>query len=303
MTITSISNVFDRETPLPDDNLLAQSRTLLGFRDRYDRVRRQLNLLIHMSDLQRWGQQHHGLHLRICDFVEDQYPLVIFHGDVGTGKTVTAEGIANQLIVDDEKADDSVLYKLSTRVRGSGKVGEMGTLINQAFDKIIQDTKHRRAILVIDEGDSLAAARTQDHSHHEDKVAVNTLIQRIDELKRFKGRILVILCTNRLSALDPAIVRRAAIVEEFRRPTDGERLDLFQTDLEGLGFSPAELEALVKATGDEGAYKIPWTYSDIRSRLYPKALAQAYPNRPLTIEQLLDAARTLRPSPVLEDEA
>ena len=142
--------------------------------------------------------------------------------------------------MDDEKADDSVLYKLSTRVRGSGKVGEMGTLINQTFDKVIHDTKHRRAILVIDEGDSLAAARSQDHSHHEDKVAVNTLIQRIDELKRFRGRILIILCTNRLSVLDPAIVRRAAIVEEFRRPTDDERRDLFQTDLEGLVLSPTE---------------------------------------------------------------
>ena len=303
MTTAIISNVFDRETPLPDDNLLAQSQTLLGFSDRYDRVRQQLNLLIHMNDLQRWGQQHHRQHLKICDFVEDQYPLVIFHGDVGTGKTVTAEGVANQLIVDDEKADDSVLYKLSTRVRGSGKVGEMGTLINQAFDKVIQVTKHRRAILVIDEGDSLAAARTQDHSHHEDKVAVNTLIQRIDELKRHKGRILVILCTNRLSALDPAIVRRAAIVEEFRRPTDAERRDLFKVDLDGLGFTPADLEALVEATGVQAAHKTPWTYSDIRSRLYPKALAQAYPDSPLTIDHLLAAARTLRPSPVLEDDA
>lgn len=303
MTTAIISNVFDRETPLPDDNLLAQSQTLLGFSDRYDRVRQQLNLLIHMNDLQRWGQQHHRQHLKICDFVEDQYPLVIFHGDVGTGKTVTAESVANQLIVDDEKADDSVLYKLSTRVRGSGKVGEMGTLINQAFDKVIQVTKHRRAILVIDEGDSLAAARTQDHSHHEDKVAVNTLIQRIDELKRHKGRILVILCTNRLSALDPAIVRRAAIVEEFRRPTDVERRDLFKVDLDGLGFTPADLETLVEATGVQAAHKIPWTYSDIRSRLYPKALAQAYPDSPLTIDHLIDAARTLRPSPVLEDDA
>ncbi len=303
MTTANISNVFDRETPLPDDKLMAQSKTLLGFRDRYNRVRRQLNLLIHMNDLQRWGQQHHGQRLKICDFVEDQYPLVIFHGDVGTGKTVTAEGIANQLIVDDGEADDSVLYKLSTRVRGSGKVGEMGTLINQTFDKIIHDTKHRRAILVIDEGDSLAAARSQDHSHHEDKVAVNTLIQRIDELKRFKGRILVILCTNRLSVLDPAIVRRAAIVEEFQRPTDAERKDLFQTDLEGLGLDSADIEALVDATGEKGKYKIPWTYSDIRSRLYPQALAQAYPDGPLTIEELLGVAKTLRPSPVLEDEA
>lgn len=300
--MTMIS-VFDRETPLPNAELSARNHTLMGFQTRYDRVRRQLNLLIHLSDLPRWSKQHHGRQLKICDYVDDQYPLVIFHGDVGTGKTVTAEGIANQLIVDDRDADDSLLYKLSTRVRGAGKVGEMGTLINQAFDQVIRAAKHRRAILVIDEGDSLAAARTQDHSHHEDKVAVNTLIQRIDELKQYKGRILVILCTNRLSALDPAVVRRAAVVEVFERPSDGERRDLFVRDLADLGLSDATLEALVEATGVKGQHGVSWTYSDIRSRLYPAALAQAYPYTGLTAEHLLQVARDLKPSPVLEDDA
>lgn len=57
-------------------------------------------------------------------------------------------------------------------------VGEMGTLLAEAFRKVILSAgKTRRAILIIDEGDSLGASRTQDHSHHEDKVAVNTLIQ------------------------------------------------------------------------------------------------------------------------------
>jgi SpoVK/Ycf46/Vps4 family AAA+-type ATPase len=293
--------VFDKQTVLPDKALRNQSLTLMSFDDRYHRVNRQLNLLIHMDDLKRWSREHHGCQLKICDFVDDQYPLVIFHGDVGTGKTVTAEGIANRLIDEDPSADDSILYKLSTRVRGSGKVGEMGTLINQAFDELIKEAKHRRAILIIYESDSLAAARTQEHSHHEDKVAVNTLIQRIDELKRHKGRILVMLCTNRLNALDPAIVRRAAIVEIFQRPSAGERRDLFNNDLDGVGLTDADLAALVEATGEDAAGSPPWTYSDIRSRLYPAALAQAYPSDPLTAEHFLSAARALRPSPVLED--
>lgn len=75
--------------------------------------------------------------LPICNLVADQYPLVIFHGDVGTGKTATAECIANR-IVSDSRAEDSLLYKLSNRVRGSGKVGEMGTLLTQAFAEVIE---------------------------------------------------------------------------------------------------------------------------------------------------------------------
>ena len=47
---------------------------------------------------------------------------------------------------------------------------------------------------------------------------MNTLIQGIDDLRRFGGRVVIILCTNRVAALDPALQRRAAIVEEFKRP-------------------------------------------------------------------------------------
>ena len=113
-----------------------------------------------------------------------------------------AECIANRLVTE-ARTEDSVLFKLSNRVRGSGKVGEMGTLLAEAFQKVGQAAgRGRRAILVIDEGDSLAAARSQDHSHHEDKVGVNTLIQGIDELRRYGGRIVVILCTNRASVQD-----------------------------------------------------------------------------------------------------
>ncbi len=53
-----------------------------------------------------------------------------------------------------------MLFKLSNRVRGSGKVGEMGTLLAEAFQKVAQSAgRGRRAILIIDEGNSLAAAR------------------------------------------------------------------------------------------------------------------------------------------------
>ena len=69
------------------------------------------------------------------------------------------------------------------------------------------------------------------------KVAVNTLIQKIDDLKKYDGRVLVFLCTNRFSALDPAIIRRAGRVEIFSRPDEHERELLLKMDCDGLGFS------------------------------------------------------------------
>ncbi|MGJ3348884.1 MULTISPECIES: AAA family ATPase [Morganella] len=298
--MTQNNKIFDSEIPLPDDNLLSRQNTLLGFETRYEKIHNQLRLLLNLGKLEAWSMKFHQNNLPICSLVSDQYPLVIFHGDVGTGKTATAECIANML-AKDSRAEDSILFKISNRVRGSGKVGEMGTLINQAFAEVIKSAgKNRRGILIIDEGDSLASSRTQEHSHHEDKVAVNTLIQCIDDLRKYQGRIVVFLCTNRLSVLDAALIRRAAVVEEFSRPSDAERLALFDMDLQGLSLSPQQKGVLVKATGpNEG--KPGWTFSDIRTRLYPAALAKAFPDKPLSYEIILQTALSLKPSPVMED--
>ena len=294
-------SIFDSETVVPDATLARREATLLGFEARYARVHDQMRLLLSGDKLQAWSRQFHGERLAICDRVSDQYPLVIFHGDVGTGKTAMAETIANKLMTE-AKVEDSVLFRLSNRVRGTGMVGEMGTLLTEAFRQVIDAAgKSRRAVLVIDEGDSLAASRTQDHSHHEDKVAVNTLIQAIDDLRRFNGRIAVILCTNRLSALDAALRRRAAVVEKFERPTDQEREQLLQMDLQGLNLNRSQLSELVSASGprkDEPG----WTFSDFRTRFYPAAVARAFPNGPLTFDHLKSTALTISGSSVMEDK-
>lgn len=294
------TRIFDRETVLPDEQLTIRQNTILGFEDRYSRIHARLRLLFNISELKTWNRKHYNGKLLLCDLVAEQYPLVIFYGDVGTGKSITAECIANRLVAE-SRAEDSILFKLSNRVRGTGKVGEMGTLLSEAFAKVAQSAgRGRRAILLIDEGDSLAASRSQDHSHHEDKVAVNTVIQAIDDLRRFEGRVLVFLCTNRRSVLDAALQRRAAIIEEFTRPSDEERRSLFLMDLAALSLSKAQILHLVAATGARDGQPV-WTYSDIRTRLYPAALALAFPDRPLTFDDLLNAAASLQSSPVMED--
>lgn len=293
-------SVFDSKVPLPDERLASREGTLLGFNDRYTRTHAQLRLLLNLAELGSWSKKFHKRKLALCDLVSEQYPLAIFHGDVGTGKTATAECIANRLAIE-AGGDDTVLFRLSNRVRGGGKVGEMGTLLAQAFEEVVRSAgKSRRAFLIIDEGDSIAASRSQDNSHHEDKVAVNTLIQGVDDLRRYGGRVAVFLCTNRLSVLDAALRRRAAVVEEFSRPSDEERRALLQMDLDGLALTSNNIEQLVSATGPQG--KRPgWTYSDIRTRLYPAAMAKAFPDRALSFEDLHTVAKTLSPSPVMED--
>lgn len=295
----SNSSVFEVKTNLPTAQLDVQAQKLLGFEGRYTRVKKRLQLILQANELDRWSQTYHKRKLAVIGLLDDQYPLAIFHGDVGTGKTANAEAIANRL-ARDANLEDAILFKLSNKVRGTGKVGEMGTLITQAFEDITRSIGpgKGRTFLIIDEGDSLGASRSQDHSHHEDKVGVNTLIQSIDGMRKHSGRIFVILCTNRLRALDAAVIRRASIVEEFTRPSDSERHELFTKDLGDMGFSPVDVLKLVKATAATDT-KPAWTYSDIRTRLYPAAVSLAFPNSPLTIEHFYQAVAELGPSPVM----
>lgn len=292
----NVPQIFDYELPLPDEALGKQESSLLGFDAAYDGVKQQLRLLLQVDELGTWSQTHHGGVLPICELVTEQYPLIVFHGDVGTGKTVFAECISNRL-ANESGIEDTVLFKLSNQVRGSGKVGEMGSLISDAFDKISESAgRSRRAVVLLDEGDSVAASRDQQHSHHEDKVAVNTLIQCIDQVRRMGGRVVVFLCTNRIGAVDPAILRRAAVVKVFERPDITQRRALLSQDLDGLSLTDGQIDTLVSLTDENGQHPA-WTYSDIRTRLYPVALGKAFPDRALTFDDLKDAAQQLEATP------
>ena len=60
--------------------------------------------------------------------------MIILEGDAGTGKTVSAEGIADRMVRELKK--EGFFLKLSTRVRGDGLHGQMGNLVNAAFTEL-----------------------------------------------------------------------------------------------------------------------------------------------------------------------
>jgi len=75
---------------------------------------------------------------------------------------------------------------------------------------------------------------------------------------------------------------------------------LLSTDLAALSLNAAQIGQLVTSTGPRSG--LPgWTYSDIRTRLYPAALSKAFPDSALRFDHLHNAATDLKASPVLED--
>ena len=290
---------FESRRELPAQALLEQAERLVGFTRRFDRLSGQMRLLTDVDGVRRWADLHHDGGARLVAALGDRYPLIIFHGDVGTGKTATAEAAADALarMLD----QDGFLLKLSTRVRGIGHVGEMSTLIGDAFAEAVTLAGRKRFVaLIIDEGDALAFNRAAERAHHEDRVGVNTLIQKIDDARQLGGRLLIILCTNRFAALDPAVLRRAALIDEFRRPDHHERRELFVRTLAGVDVAPELLDELVTITGARDGRPC-FTFSDIQTRLIPAAVARAYPKRPLAADDLLIAAAELEPTPVIRE--
>lgn len=289
---------FDYIKPLTDSQIRERSESLIGFEKHYRAVSRHMNMMLSTDNLETWSKNHHGSRLRLCDLVIlEKKPIFIFEGDVGTGKTVTAEGIANRFVQETKR--DGCILKLSNRVRGKGLHGAMSQLIRESFGRLRQEAGSRKlAFMLIDEADSLVSQRSTDQMHQEEKAAVNTIIQELDNLRDLGGRVAVFFCTNHPEMLDQAVVRRAISRLEFTRPDIEDRLKLLKRDLKELKLEECQLKKLAQLSGpnDEGAGP-GYTYSDFRLRLYPEALSRCFPEKPLTFDILVEAIQDTLPSP------
>jgi SpoVK/Ycf46/Vps4 family AAA+-type ATPase len=154
--------------------------------------------------------------------------------------------------------------------------------------------------LLFDEADAIATTRSTMQMHQEEKAAVNTLIQKIDEIRDLKGRAVIFMSTNRLHFIDEAIVRRAAVILEFERPNEQERKDLFEKSLTGIEFTEKELQELADLTSPENNDALGHSFSDIRLKILPEAIAISFPDKPLTFEVLCGTIKNIKPSPQIK---
>jgi SpoVK/Ycf46/Vps4 family AAA+-type ATPase len=295
--------LFDSVIELPDRSAQRRYAALVGLDDIKARLAKEARLLLDPDSLERWSQTKHGGRIAACDAFVDRPPMFLFAGDVGTGKTALAETFGDEVA----RAVDLpvMLYRLSLGSRGSGAVGEMTHLLATAFDEVRRaagipgrDGKYATAvILLIDEADALAQSRETTQMHHEDRAGVNALIRGLNSLTEQRVPVVVVLATNRLRAIDPAVRRRAAATFEFGRPGDRQRREAFTRLLEGIRLDPGALDALVAATGPAPGREYGYTYSDLYQRLVPAAVLAAFPDHAVTADLVLATAATIEATP------
>ncbi len=298
------SGIFEEVHEFPDPAAARRFAGLVGLDDVKERLLKESRLLLDSGSLDAWSQKHHRQKIRLIDFFSDRPPLFIFAGDVGTGKTALAETFGDAVA---REIDLRVtLYSLSLNARGTGVVGEMTALLSKAFTEV--KLAARKAVgrsgrpsggivLLIDEADALAQSRELAHMHHEDRAGVNALIRGIDDLATGRLPVLVVMCTNRLEALDPAVRRRAAVTVTFTRPNDAQRHAFLSPILEELGFSQAQIRSIVDSTGSTGGRHYGYTYSDLSQRLLPGLLLAAYPSKPITFDLATQVIEQHPPTP------
>lgn len=299
---------FERRITYPDFGARDRFARLVGLDDQKSRLTKILGLLVNPSGLESWARRHHPQINGLMTTVLRRPPLVVLAGDVGSGKTELAETVGDAVARQEDI--DLTLLPLSLSTRGQGRVGEMTQLISAAFDYAIAEASKLKGaggkarggiILLVDEADALAQSRENAQMHHEDRAGVNAFIRGIDRVANAALPAAVVMCTNRLGALDPAVKRRAADILTFARPDAAQRRALLYGPLTELGFSAADIDRMVAATGERPGQPHGFTFSDLTQRLLPSIVLDAYPAAAVTPDRAMAVAEKMIATPPFQE--
>ena len=138
---------------------------------------------------------------------------VLFAGPSGTGKTMAADIMANELGLD--------LYKIDLSTVVSKYIGETEKNLAKIFD----EAETSNAILFFDEADALFGKRSEVRDAHDRyaNIEVGFLLQKMEE---HEG--VIIMATNFRKNMDDAFIRRIHFTVDFPFPTESDRRRIWE---------------------------------------------------------------------------
>jgi len=193
----------------------------------------------------------------------------LFAGESGTGKTMAAEVIANDLCLN--------LYRIDLSAVVSKYIGETEKNLRRLFDA----AEDGGAILFFDEADALFGKRSEVKDSHDRyaNIEINYLLQRMEA---YRG--LAILATNMRSALDTAFTRRLRFIVSFPFPSAADRKRMWQKAF------PSETP--VRALDYEHLSRFNLTGGSIHNAAINAAFLAAEAGKSVTMTDVLAAARS-----------
>ena len=138
---------------------------------------------------------------------------MLFAGPSGTGKTMAAEIMANELGLD--------LYKIDLATVVSKYIGET----EKNLDRIFKEAQDSNSILFFDEADAIFGKRSEVRDSH-DRYANIEIAYLLQKMEEYQG--IVILATNLRKNLDEAFARRMHFSVEFPFPEEENRFCIWQ---------------------------------------------------------------------------
>lgn len=157
--------------------------------------------------------------------------VVLLHGPPGTGKTSLCKALAHQLSLRLRRSFVAYdLIEINAHSLFSKWFSESGKLVMKMFASIREFASDptRFVCILIDEVESLTAARTKAMSGSEPSDAirvVNAVLTELDKIKRLSN-VLVLTTSNITGAIDEAFLDRADIVQYIGPPNAQARYEI-----------------------------------------------------------------------------
>ena len=160
---------------------------------------------------------------------------VLFYGLPGTGKTMLAKALSNELEI------NLFLVKATSLI--GDHVGDAANKIHDLYETAL---KSAPSLIFIDEIDAIALHRSFQSLRGDVSEIVNSLLTEMDGINPNDG-VVTIAATNNPSSIDFAIRSRFEEEIEFKLPTEEERKEIFELNLNTFPMDyELDIEKLVK---------------------------------------------------------